>query len=64
MRKFLATIVVAASATLGLAGSAFASQPPGLRGYEGQPGHQAGGNQHHHAPGLSGYEGQPGNQGG
>lgn len=35
------------------------SMPPGLLGYEGQPGNQAGGN-----TGLLGYEGQPGNQGG
>jgi hypothetical protein len=35
------------------------SLPPGLLGYEGQPGNQAGGN-----TGLLGYEGQPGNQGG
>jgi hypothetical protein len=35
------------------------SLPPGLQGYEGQPGNQAGGN-----TGLLGYEGQPGNQGG
>jgi hypothetical protein len=35
------------------------SIPPGLQGYEGQPGNQAGGN-----TGLLGYEGQPGNQGG
>lgn len=34
------------------------SLPPGLLGYEGQPGNQGGGG------GLSGYEGQPGNQGG
>jgi len=34
------------------------SQPPGLLGYEGQPGNQGGGD------GLAGYEGQPGNQGG
>jgi hypothetical protein len=32
------------------------SVPPGLKGYEGQPGNQGGG--------LNGYEGQPGNQGG
>lgn len=37
------------------------SQPPGLLGYEGQPGNQ-GGNQG--GNGLQGYEGQPGNQGG
>lgn len=35
------------------------SMPPGLLGYEGQPGNQAGGN-----TGQLGYEGQPGNQGG
>jgi len=38
------------------------SQPPGLLGYEGQPGNQGGGNGQ--PPGLLGYEGQPGNQGG
>jgi hypothetical protein len=39
------------------------SQPPGLLGYEGQPGNQGdgGGNP---GNGLQGYEGQPGNQGG
>ena len=36
------------------------SVPPGLLGYEGQPGNQGGGN----GNGLLGYEGQPGNQGG
>jgi hypothetical protein len=36
------------------------SQPPGLLGYEGQPGNQGG----HGGNGLQGYEGQPGNQGG
>ena len=35
--------------------------PPGLLGYEGQPGNQGGGGG---GGGLSGYEGQPGNQGG
>jgi hypothetical protein len=34
--------------------------PAGLKGYEGQPGHQGGSN----GGGLRGYEGQPGNQGG
>jgi hypothetical protein len=33
---------------------------PGTTGYEGQPGHQAGGG----GNGSLGYEGQPGNQGG
>ena len=41
------------------------SQPPGLLGYEGQPGNQGGGNGNNGQPnGLLGYEGQPGNQGG
>ena len=42
------------------------SQPPGLLGYEGQPGNQGGGNHNGNGqpPGLLGYEGQPGNQGG
>ena len=35
------------------------SMPPGLLGYEGHPGNQAGGN-----TGQLGYEGRPGNQGG
>ena len=34
------------------------SQPPGLIGYEGQPGNQGG----HPGGGNTGYEGQPGNQ--
>ena len=38
------------------------SIPPGLKGYEGQPGNQGGHNGY--PPGLLGYEGQPGNQGG
>jgi hypothetical protein len=38
------------------------SVPPGLQGYEGQPGNQGGGN--HNGNGLQGYEGQPGHQGG
>jgi hypothetical protein len=42
------------------------SQPPGLLGYEGQPGNQGGhnGGGQGQPPGLLGYEGQPGNQGG
>jgi hypothetical protein len=45
--------------------SAFADQPPGQLGYEGQPGNQGGASgQPGPAPGLLGYEGQPGNQGG
>jgi hypothetical protein len=40
------------------------SQPPGLLGYEGQPGNQGGGGNNGQPNGLLGYEGQPGNQGG
>jgi len=40
------------------------SQPPGLLGYEGQPGNQGGNPGGGQPPGLLGYEGQPGNQGG
>lgn len=41
------------------------SQPPGLLGYEGQPGNQGNHNGNNgQPPGLLGYEGQPGNQGG
>lgn len=49
---------------IGTIGSVAADQAPGLRGYEGQPGHQAGQQHNDPAPGLRGYEGQPGNQGG
>lgn len=62
-----AASVIAAVAALGVAATpAIASQPPGLKGYEGQPGNQGG---HHNGNngtpnGLKGYEGQPGNQGG
>lgn len=62
-RKVMA-VVVAAVLTIMTAMPALASEPPGLRGYEGQPGHQAGQHEGNHAPGLRGYEGQPGNQGG
>ena len=40
------------------------SVPPGLHGYEGQPGNQGGGGNNGTPNGLKGYEGQPGNQGG
>jgi len=40
-------------------------KPPGLLGYEGQPGNQGGQLGSFGMPlGLLGYEGQPGNQGG
>ena len=64
MRRATRVFVGASVLTLGIAGtatSASADQPPGLLGYEGQPGNQGGGG---NAPGLLGYEGQPGNQGG
>lgn len=66
MRKLLA-LLLSIAALLILAPTAFADQPPGLLGYEGQPGNQGG--QVHadgggQPPGLLGYEGQPGNQGG
>ena len=68
MKKRIAAILAASAVAVGiLAPAAFADQPPGLLGYEGQPGNQGG--QPHaggggQPPGLLGYEGQPGNQGG
>jgi len=62
MKRKALIAVLAALTALGTAGGALADQPPGQRGYEGQPGNQAGGG--NNAPGLRGYEGQPGNQGG
>jgi hypothetical protein len=61
MRRRALAVLFAWLVVLGGAGSALASQPPGLLGYEGQPGNQGGhgGN----PPGCHGYEGQPGNQG-
>jgi hypothetical protein len=58
-------IPLAAAALLALATAlpAFADQPPGQLGYEGQPGNQGGGSGQP-ANGQLGYEGQPGNQGG
>jgi hypothetical protein len=61
MKKALAAVLAIAALTIS-APAAFASQPPGQRGYEGQPGNQGGGGGQ--PPGLHGYEGQPGNQGG
>jgi hypothetical protein len=60
-RLLISTAVVSVGVTVPVS-SAFATTPPGLQGYEGQPGNQGGhGGQ---PPGLQGYEGQPGNQGG
>ena len=42
----LAAVVLGLSMGLGIVASTQASQPPGLRGYEGQPGNQGGGNHH------------------
>ena len=60
LKAMLLTLVGAFA--LAAASPVLASQPPGLKGYEGQPGNQGGGGGQ--APGLRGYEGQPGNQGG
>jgi hypothetical protein len=65
MRQRTKVIVGASVLILGIAGmatTASADNPPGLLGYEGQPGNQGGGGGM--PPGLLGYEGQPGNQGG
>ena len=67
MKKAFA-LLLSIGALLILAPTAFADQPPGLLGYEGQPGNQGGqphaGDGGGQPPGLLGYEGQPGNQGG
>ena len=62
MKKRVLIAMVAGLLALAVAAPAFADQPPGQLGYEGQPGNQGGGGGP--APGLLGYEGQPGNQGG
>jgi hypothetical protein len=62
MRRKFAALALGALFALAAASPAFADQPPGQLGYEGQPGNQGGGGGP--APGLLGYEGQPGNQGG
>ena len=65
MKKRVLATVLAGLLALAIAAPAFASQPPGQLGYEGQPGNQGGGGGNHGTPnGLKGYEGQPGNQGG
>jgi hypothetical protein len=63
MKRRLAIAVASAMLVLSAVGTAFASQPPGQLGYEGQPGNQ-GGASGQPASGLRGYEGQPGHQGG
>lgn len=59
--RILAAAALTTGLILGPTGAAVGSTSPGQRGYEGQPGHQAG---HHGSTGQQGYEGQPGNQGG
>jgi hypothetical protein len=63
-----ALVAVLSVAVLAFAApAAFADEPPGLLGYEGQPGNQRGqpgGDGGGQPLGLLGYEGQPGNQGG
>jgi hypothetical protein len=62
-RVLLATAIVVVGVGAPVS-SAFAANPPGQLGYEGQPGNQGGGGGGGQPPGLLGYEGQPGNQGG
>jgi hypothetical protein len=70
MKRRLLSAVLGALLALSAVGGALASQPPGQRGYEGQPGNQGNGQQGYEGQpgnqgnGLNGYEGQPGNQGG
>jgi hypothetical protein len=63
LKRISVAIAFAGLALAAAAPPAFADQPPGQLGYEGQPGNQ-GGASGQPASGLLGYEGQPGNQGG
>jgi hypothetical protein len=65
MKRAIAGVLAIAALAIA-APTASADQPPGLLGYEGQPGNQGGnpGGGGGQPPGLLGYEGQPGNQGG
>jgi len=60
----VASVVFAVAAFGAAATPAAADQPPGLQGYEGQPGNQGGHNNNGTSNGLQGYEGKPGNPGG
>ena len=62
VKQLVRSAGLGAALTVLLATSAVAANPPGLRGYEGQPGNQ-GGNPANQG-GQQGYEGQPGNQSG
>jgi hypothetical protein len=66
MKRKAAVLLLTGLFALAVASPAFADQPPGQLGYEGQPGNQGGGGHHGggQPPGQLGYEGQPGNQGG
>ena len=64
MKRKAAVLLLTGLFVLGAASPAFADQPPGQLGYEGQPGNQGGGDGGGQPPGQLGYEGQPGNQGG
>jgi hypothetical protein len=74
MRRVAVAIAVVGASVVGVAAPAYADQPPGQLGYEGQPGNQGNGQNGYEgqpgnqggggANGLLGYEGQPGNQGG
>jgi hypothetical protein len=59
MKRKAAALLLGVFFALAAASPALAGQPPGQKGYEGQPGNQGGG-----GGGQQGYEGQPGNQGG
>ena len=56
MKRLMLALTVGVITLWLVSSVAFAWQPPGQKGYEGQPGNQGNG--------LQGYEGQPGNQGG
>jgi hypothetical protein len=60
----IVAVAFAVAAFGAAANPAVADQPPGLLGYEGQPGNQGAHNNNGTPNGLKGYEGQPGNQGG
>ena len=61
MKRRIVAVLAAGVLLLSMVGTALADQPPGQKGYEGQPGNQGGGGG---SSGQQGYEGQPGNQGG
>lgn len=68
--RTLIVLLVLVGLLLSLVSVALADQPPGQKGYEGQPGNQGNGSKGYEGQpgnqgnGSKGYEGQPGNQGG